>query len=217
MPSTVAHSQPARAHHRRPRARPDVRELGRAPAATNATTSPLPSGWAITPALTRDACTEPSARVVATMHKKLSPEAMRRKSARSVILQLYRARVRRVWWNLPTCQLNGEISVLLATTDSGLYKTLLVLHILTAIVGLGSVMLNGLYAAQAQKRQGPPGRAVSEANFAVSSVGEYFIYAIPCSASCWCSRATRRTSSRRPGSGWRCSSTCWRSGSRTPS
>jgi uncharacterized membrane protein len=68
---------------------------------------------------------------------------------------------------------------MLANTNSGLYKTLLVLHILVAIIGLGSVMLNGLYAAQAQKRQGPPGRAVSESNFAVSSIGEYFIYAIP--------------------------------------
>jgi len=67
----------------------------------------------------------------------------------------------------------------LATYGSGLYKTLLVLHILTAIVGLGAVMLNGLYAAQAQRRPGPGGRAVSEANFAVSTIGEYFIYAIP--------------------------------------
>ena len=31
--------------------------------------------------------------------------------------------------------------------NSGIYKFLLVLHILTAIVGLGGVMLNGLYAA----------------------------------------------------------------------
>lgn len=69
--------------------------------------------------------------------------------------------------------------MLIATTQSGLYRTLLVLHILCAIVGLGSVMLNGLYASQAARRQGPPGRAVSEANFAVSSIGEYFIYAIP--------------------------------------
>ena len=67
---------------------------------------------------------------------------------------------------------------MLANTTSGIYKTLLVLHILTAIVGLGSVMLNGIYAAQARKRQGPTGRAVSEANFAVSSIGEYFIYAV---------------------------------------
>ena len=45
--------------------------------------------------------------------------------------------------------------------------------------GSGAVMLNGIYAAQAQKRQGPPGRAVSEANFFVSNIGEYFIYLIP--------------------------------------
>jgi uncharacterized membrane protein len=67
----------------------------------------------------------------------------------------------------------------LATYGSGLYKTLLVLHILTAIVGLGAVMLNGLYAAHAQRRPAAGGRAVSEANFAVSTIGEYFIYAIP--------------------------------------
>ena len=69
--------------------------------------------------------------------------------------------------------------MLLATTQSGLYRTLLVLHILSAIVGLGAVMLNGLYAQEAMKRKGPTGRAVSEANFAVSTVGEYFIYLIP--------------------------------------
>jgi hypothetical protein len=63
--------------------------------------------------------------------------------------------------------------------NSGIYKFLLVLHILTAIVGIGGVVLNGLYAAQAQKYQGPSGRAVSEANFAVSKIAEYFIYAIP--------------------------------------
>ena len=68
---------------------------------------------------------------------------------------------------------------MLANYGSGAYKTLLVLHILTAIVGLGAVMLNGIYASQAQRRQGPTGRAVSEANFAVSNIGEYFIYAIP--------------------------------------
>jgi hypothetical protein len=64
-------------------------------------------------------------------------------------------------------------------TNSGIFKLLLVLHILSAIVGIGGVMLNGLYAAQAQKRQGPPGRAVSEANFAVSNVAEKVIYLIP--------------------------------------
>ncbi len=62
---------------------------------------------------------------------------------------------------------------------SGLFKFLLVLHILSAIVGIGGVVLNGLYAAQAQKRQGPPGRAVSEANYAVTSVAEKVIYLVP--------------------------------------
>jgi hypothetical protein len=63
--------------------------------------------------------------------------------------------------------------------NSGIYKVLLVLHILSAIAGIGTVMLNGLYAAQSQKRPGPPGRAVSEANFAVSAIAEYGIYLIP--------------------------------------
>jgi hypothetical protein len=64
-------------------------------------------------------------------------------------------------------------------TNSGIFKLLLVLHILSAIVGIGGVLLNGLYAAQAQQRPGPPGRAVSEANFAVTSVAEKVIYLIP--------------------------------------
>ncbi len=68
---------------------------------------------------------------------------------------------------------------MLANTTSGIYKTLLVLHILTAIVGLGAVVLNGIYASQSQKRPGPTGRAVSEANFFVSNIAEKFIYAIP--------------------------------------
>ena len=41
---------------------------------------------------------------------------------------------------------------------SGYYNVLLVLHILSAIIGLGSVMLNGLYLSQAQRRPGPAGR-----------------------------------------------------------
>jgi uncharacterized membrane protein len=72
-----------------------------------------------------------------------------------------------------------ESPAMLANTNSGLYKTLLVLHILVAIVGLGGVLLNGLYGAQSQKRPGPGGRAVSEANFFVSNVAEKFIYLIP--------------------------------------
>jgi hypothetical protein len=62
---------------------------------------------------------------------------------------------------------------------SGLFKVFLVLHVLSAIIGLGGVLLNGVYAAQAQKRPGPPGRAVSEANFAVTGIAEKVIYTIP--------------------------------------
>jgi hypothetical protein len=62
---------------------------------------------------------------------------------------------------------------------SGLFKLFLVLHILSAIVGLGGVLLNGVYAAQAQQRPGPGGRAVSEANFAVTGIAEKVIYLIP--------------------------------------
>jgi len=62
---------------------------------------------------------------------------------------------------------------------SGVYKFVLVLHILSVIFGLGTVSLNGLYAAQAQKRQGPPGRAITEANFFVSGIAEYIIYTVP--------------------------------------
>jgi uncharacterized membrane protein len=62
---------------------------------------------------------------------------------------------------------------------SGAYKFVLLLHLVSVVVGLGGVMLNGIYAAQAQQRQGAEGVAVSEANFAVSNVAEKFIYLIP--------------------------------------
>jgi uncharacterized membrane protein len=63
-------------------------------------------------------------------------------------------------------------------TNSGVYKLLLVLHILSAIVGFGTVFLNGLYGAQVKKRRGPEGLAISEANFFVSEVAGFFIYAV---------------------------------------
>jgi uncharacterized membrane protein len=64
-------------------------------------------------------------------------------------------------------------------TNSGIYKLILVVHILSVVVGIGAVMLNGLYAAQAQKRLGEGGRAVSEANFFVNGIAEKVIYTIP--------------------------------------
>ncbi len=62
---------------------------------------------------------------------------------------------------------------------SGIFKLFLALHILSVIVGLGAVALNGLYAAQARQRQGPSGRAITEANFFVSGIAEKIIYTIP--------------------------------------
>jgi uncharacterized membrane protein len=58
------------------------------------------------------------------------------------------------------------------------YKIVLLLHILCAIVGFGTVFLNGLYGAQAKKRPGPGGLAIQEANLFVSKIAEYFIYAV---------------------------------------
>jgi uncharacterized membrane protein len=62
--------------------------------------------------------------------------------------------------------------------DSTGYRIVLLLHILCAIVGFGAVMLNGLYGREAKRRQGPGGLAISEANYAVSGIAEYFIYAV---------------------------------------
>lgn len=63
--------------------------------------------------------------------------------------------------------------------SSDLYRVALVVHILVSIVGFGAVLLNGVYAAHAQKRPGAEGRAISEANYAVSTIGEIFILAVP--------------------------------------
>ncbi|HZQ78653.1 MAG TPA: DUF2269 family protein [Acidimicrobiia bacterium] len=59
------------------------------------------------------------------------------------------------------------------------YKLVFVLHILSAIVGFGGVVLNGLYGWHANKRRGAEGLAIVETNFAVSEVCAKFIYAVP--------------------------------------
>jgi uncharacterized membrane protein len=66
----------------------------------------------------------------------------------------------------------------LAEYMSDIYKIVLVLHILCAIVGFGAVMLNAIYGQQAKARRGSEGLAISEANYLVSKIGEYFIYAV---------------------------------------
>lgn len=68
--------------------------------------------------------------------------------------------------------------MILAAYDSDLYRVVLVLHILCAIVGFGAVMLNAIYGAESKKRPGPEGIAVFDANHRVSMIGEYFIYAV---------------------------------------
>ena len=59
------------------------------------------------------------------------------------------------------------------------YKFVLFLHIVSAIVGFGGVVLNGLYGVHAKNRRGEGGLAIVETNFAVSEVCSRFIYAVP--------------------------------------
>ena len=62
---------------------------------------------------------------------------------------------------------------------SGVYIVLLIAHIVSVVVGIGGVMLNGVYGAQAKARPGPAGRAIVEANYKVTEIATYAIYAIP--------------------------------------
>ena len=59
------------------------------------------------------------------------------------------------------------------------YDIVLVLHLLTVIVGFGTVMLNGIRGAEAKKRPGPGGLAIGESGHKVNTIAEYFIYAVP--------------------------------------
>lgn len=59
------------------------------------------------------------------------------------------------------------------------YDVVLVLHILTVIVGFGTVALNGVRGAHAKARPGPGGLAIGESSFKVSMIAEKFIYAVP--------------------------------------
>lgn len=58
------------------------------------------------------------------------------------------------------------------------YDITKILHILCAIVGLGSVFLNGVYGRQVATRRGKEGLAIFQANFLVSKIAEYVIYGI---------------------------------------
>jgi uncharacterized membrane protein len=67
----------------------------------------------------------------------------------------------------------------IAAYNSDAYKVVFVLHILSVIIGLGTVFLNALYGAQAKSRRGPEGLAIAQANLKVTEIAQYFIYAIP--------------------------------------
>ena len=67
---------------------------------------------------------------------------------------------------------------LVGAVNDDAYRIVLILHILCAIIGFGAVFLNGIYGAQAKARSGAEGLAIMEANFKVSRIGEYFIYAV---------------------------------------
>jgi uncharacterized membrane protein len=69
--------------------------------------------------------------------------------------------------------------MLLATVSSNAYRIVLALHILAAIVGFGSVLLNGVYAAKAKARGGTEGAAIAQANYEVSfGWAQWFVYAV---------------------------------------
>lgn len=57
------------------------------------------------------------------------------------------------------------------------YRLVFLLHILSAMIGFGGVMLNGLYAKKARERPPAEGLAVMEVNTFISlKVAEIFIY-----------------------------------------
>jgi hypothetical protein len=63
--------------------------------------------------------------------------------------------------------------------NSGPYKFVLLLHILSVVVGIGAVMLNGVYAVKAKAAGMPATKSIMQANFDVSNVAEKVIYTIP--------------------------------------
>jgi uncharacterized membrane protein len=63
--------------------------------------------------------------------------------------------------------------------DFDLYTLLKIVHIVTVVVGIGTVTLNGIYGAKAKAAGPNGGAAIGKANLDVTLVAEYFIYAIP--------------------------------------
>ena len=60
------------------------------------------------------------------------------------------------------------------------YRTVVLLHVLAVIVGYGSVVLDGVYSAQARRFRGAEAQAVASAHYtAATKFGEGFLYAVP--------------------------------------
>ena len=68
---------------------------------------------------------------------------------------------------------------ILAGITEGPYRVVLLLHILCAIVGLGGVMLNGIYAVASRKAIGRGALPLVQANAKATKIAEFFIYAVP--------------------------------------
>jgi len=66
-----------------------------------------------------------------------------------------------------------------AQSPFGYYQLLLVIHLLTVIAGIGTVVLNGVYGNEAKKAGPNGGNAVVRANFEVTKIAEIIIYLIP--------------------------------------
>ena len=59
------------------------------------------------------------------------------------------------------------------------YKIVYVLHLLVVIIGIGGVLLNGVYGIAAKNAGGPAGVAILKANSKATGVAMKFIYLIP--------------------------------------
>jgi len=63
--------------------------------------------------------------------------------------------------------------------DSGVYRVVLVLHLMAAIFGFGGLAVNGFYGALAAKRRNREGAAIGEAVDKGYKASEWPIYAVP--------------------------------------
>jgi uncharacterized membrane protein len=70
--------------------------------------------------------------------------------------------------------------VLVATTNSGAYKVVLLLHIVTVIGGFGTLFFSSMYAQAAVRRRGPEGAAVVDAaSDVMTRWADKFVYLVP--------------------------------------